>query len=81
MPKAVYEEDTDLDAKPPRILFLLQLNGRNERQVSLRLNFASVVLDTVDVLGEKASQGAVLSISLLLHSCRPAPTLYAYRFV
>uniref|UniRef100_A0A183F4H5 protein xylosyltransferase n=1 Tax=Heligmosomoides polygyrus TaxID=6339 RepID=A0A183F4H5_HELPZ len=33
MPKAVYEEDTDLDAKPPRILFLLQLNGRNERQV------------------------------------------------
>ncbi|KHJ79630.1 Core-2/I-Branching enzyme, partial [Oesophagostomum dentatum] len=35
MPKAKYVGETTLDekAKKPRILFLLQLNGRNERQV------------------------------------------------
>ncbi|VDM61750.1 unnamed protein product [Angiostrongylus costaricensis] len=35
MPKAVYRDDVDSEgnSKAPRILFLLQLNGRNERQV------------------------------------------------
>ncbi|RCN27196.1 WSC domain protein [Ancylostoma caninum] len=35
MPKAKYVEtaDADVDTKVPRIIFLLQLNGRNERQV------------------------------------------------
>ncbi|EYB88861.1 hypothetical protein Y032_0240g3345 [Ancylostoma ceylanicum] len=35
MPKAKYVEtaDADVNTKRPRILFLLQLNGRNERQV------------------------------------------------
>ncbi|KAL6744553.1 hypothetical protein Aduo_017476 [Ancylostoma duodenale] len=35
MPKAKYVEtaDTDVNTKIPRIIFLLQLNGRNERQV------------------------------------------------
>ncbi|KAK6019058.1 WSC domain protein [Ostertagia ostertagi] len=33
MPKAIFETNSDIDSKRPRILFLLQLNGRNERQV------------------------------------------------
>ncbi|KAK6047038.1 hypothetical protein COOONC_15458 [Cooperia oncophora] len=33
MPKAVFETGSDDNLKRPRILFLLQLNGRNERQV------------------------------------------------
>ncbi|VDO52086.1 unnamed protein product [Haemonchus placei] len=33
MPKAVFETSFDGNSKRPRILFLLQLNGRNERQV------------------------------------------------
>ncbi|KAK5977838.1 Xylosyltransferase sqv-6, partial [Trichostrongylus colubriformis] len=33
MPKAVFESDSYVRTKRPRILFLLQLNGRNERQV------------------------------------------------
>ncbi|VDL64539.1 unnamed protein product [Nippostrongylus brasiliensis] len=32
-PKAKHEEDSNKDVTVPRILFLLQLNGRNERQV------------------------------------------------
>ncbi|PIO73343.1 Core-2/I-Branching enzyme, partial [Teladorsagia circumcincta] len=33
MPKAIFETSSDIGSKRPRILFLLQLNGRNERQV------------------------------------------------